>query len=520
MTNRHRYLLIVFVFAVLSAVVAAYSLRNRNVPLEQCSPIARVAKIRPDYCGTVIPPNIAPLNFLVQEDGIQYCVRIRSGQGKPIEVFSKNARIIIPQKRWHKLLDENKGEELYFDVFVKTEDNRWIQFETITNKIAQEPIDSFMVYRKIYPVHGSWSKMGIYQRNLHNFDELPILDNRYLGFECFNCHTFCNNQPGKMLIGIRSSDYGSGTLLAEDGMVSKVGTNFGYSSWHPSGRLAAYSINNVRQFFHTASGEVRDVVDLDSLLAYYMVDSKTVRTVPQLSRKDRLETYPAWSPDGRYLYFSSAAMLWSDREKVPPEHWDKVRYDLMRISYEVESDTWGQLETVLSSEDTGLSILEPRVSPDGRWLLFCMCEYGCFPVYQPSSDLHIMDLSTGRYERLACNSDQSESWHCWSSNSRWIVFSSKRDYGVFTRSYFSYIDGQGGASKAFLLPQKDPGFYDWCLKTYSVPELVTGPVRTAGEQLGRVVRSSRQIGVDMPITMATPEAGGLPSHDEPWQQRE
>ena len=323
-----------------------------------------------------------------------------------------------------------------------------------------------------------------------------------------------------MLIGIRSSDYGSGTLLAEDGMVNKVGTNFGYSSWHPSGRLAAYSINKVKQFFHTAEREVRDVVDLDSLLAYYLVDSKTVRTVPQLSRKDRLETYPAWSPDGRYLYFSSAAMLWSDREKVPPEHWDKVRYDLMRISYEVESDTWGQLETVLSSEDTGLSILEPRVSPDGRWLLFCMCEYGCFPVYQQSSDLYIMDLSTGRYERLACNSDRSESWHSFSSNSRWIAFSSKRDYGVFTRSYFSYIDGQGRAYKPVLLPQKDPGYYDWHLKTYSVPELVTGPVRTAGEQLGRVVRGSRQIDVDMPITMATPGAGGLPSHDEPWQQRE
>jgi hypothetical protein len=216
-------------------------------------------------------------------------------------------------------------------------------------------------------------------------------------------------------------------------------------------------------------------------------------------------------------------MLWSDRNTVPPERYDEVRYDLLRISYDIDSDQWGQLETVLSAQDTGLSILEPRISPDGRWLIFCMCDYGSFPVYHQSSDLYIMDLKaatqTGeyKYRRLDINSDQSETWHSWSSNSRWIAFSSKKGNYVFTRTYLSYVDEDGKVYKPVLLPQKDPFFYDSCLKTFSVPELVTGPVQATGEKLARAIRSARKIEVDMPITMATPKAGVAP---QPWQERE
>ena len=141
---------------------------------------------------------------------------------------------------------------------------------------------------------------------------------------------------------------------------------------------------------------------------------------------------------------------------MPPENYEKLKYDLRRISYDVATDQWGQAETVLSAEETGQSILLPRISPDGRFLVFCMCRYGCFPVYQPSSDLYLMDLATRQYRKLAINSEFSESWHSWSSNSRWIAFSSKRQGGLFTRTYLSYVDQAGTAHKPFVLPQQDP----------------------------------------------------------------
>ena len=320
-----------------------------------------------------------------------------------------------------------------------------------------------------------------------------------------------------MFIAIRSGTFGSSSILAKNGSVSKIGTKFGYTSWHPSGRLAVYSLNKVRQFFHAAGSEVRDVVDLDSALAYYSLDEKSVKTTPAFIEKNRLETYPTWSPDGRFLYFCSAPILWEDRDYVPPPRFREVKYDLMRVSYDIDSDKWGESETVLSAQQTGLSIMLPRISPDGRFLLFCMCDYGCFPVYQPSSDLYIMDLQVGEYRKLDINSEFSESWHSWSSNGRWIVFSSKRNGGLYTRSFFSYVDKDGDAYKPFIMPQKDPDIYDSFLKTYSVPELVTGPVTVSPEALTKAVRSPDKIAVEFPLTSATPKADSLEA-SEPWQQ--
>lgn len=515
---------IVIVAVVAFAMIACalvFMLREKTVTIDHANLIDQPARIYPDYSGTVIPPNIAPLNFSIREKGSYYCVRIYSEQSKAIEIFSKSSRITIPEDRWHALLESNRGEKLFFLVFTKAEDGKWNRFSPVINSIANEDIDRFLVYRKIYPAYSAWGRMGIYQRDLYNYDESVVLDNDYFEGGCLNCHSFCAKNPDKMLICIRSSKYTSSTVLVEEGRSYKVGTKFGYPSWHPSGRLATYSINQVNMFFHTAKTEVRDVIDLDSLLAYYLVDRETVKTAPDISRKDRLETYPTWSPDGRYLYFCSAPLSWTDRNIIPADY-NEIKYDLMRISYDIDKDQWGELETVLLSRDTGLSILLPRISPDGRWLLFCMSDYGCFPIYQRSSDLYVIDLrrarQTGQYvpRKLQANSDESESWHSFSTNSRWIAFSSKRDSGAFTRSYLCYLDEQGETCKPFVLPQKDPDHYSACLLTYSVPELINEPVRITGEKLGRVVRSSPDIICDMPVTTATPKVTGPDAQDKPW----
>jgi hypothetical protein len=255
------------------------------------------------------------------------------------------------------------------------------------------------------------------------------------------------------------------------------------------------------------------VVDLDSLIVYHDFETNETRTAPALSDKKRLETYPAWTPDGRYLYFCSAPRLWGPAETVPPQRYAEVRYDLMRIRYDIETDTWGTLETVLSAAETGRSILLPRISPDGRFLLFCMSAYGCFPVYQPTSDLFLMDLETGEYHRAALNSEYAESWHSWSSNSRWIVFSSKRQGGLFTRPFLSYVDPKGETHKPFVLPQRDPTFYRSCYDVYSVPELIVEPVTVDTEVLVQAITGPAQIAVNS-VTGATPKAGSADTYAE------
>jgi hypothetical protein len=499
-----------------SVVILAglYLMSTPAQPPEQCPEVAVAPKISPDYSDLVIPSNIAPLNFRILEPGQQYFARLHADAGRAVEVSSKTGRVRIPIRPWRALLAANRGGRVLLDIYIKDAQQGWRKFQSISNTVAQEEIDSYVVYRRMQPIYNWWKDIGIYQRRLADYEESAVLHGRSFEQGCPNCHSFVGNSPDTMSIALRSAAYGSSTLLARprpEGAlrfrsVSKIGAKWGYTAWHPSGTLAVYSLNEVRQFFHAGRLEVRDVTDIDSALVCYLVKDRKVICPAPLAEKERLETYPTWSPDGQYLYFCSAPVPWKDRNQVPPENYDKVKYDLRRVHYDIQTRQWGPAETVLSAAETGLSILLPRISPDGRFLLFCMCAYGCFPVYQPSSDLYLMDLATKKYERLTINSEYSESWHSWSSNSRWIAFSSKRQGGLFTRTYLSYVDADGRAHKAFVLPQQDPAYYDSLVETYSVPELIAGPVRVGRTALARAARADAASVVDIPLTMATPKA--------------
>ena len=492
--------------------------------LASCAPKAvesygetgRTPKISPDYGGTVIPPNIAPINFRILEEGRAYLVEIRSNRGQPIRVFSRTGHVRIRLRPWRALLAASKGGDIFFDIYVQDADRRWSRFRPLVNTVAPEEIDGTLVFRFMKPLYTWWKDIGIYQRDLTSYKTSVILHGRSFSGGCLNCHSFVGNDPDTMSIALRSVTYGSHTLLSRHGNVEKIGAKWGYTAWHPSGAVAVYSLNKVTQFFQAGGKEVRDVVDQDSALVCYRVESRKTTCPKELADKDRLETYPAWSPDGKYLYFCSAPVLWKDRNAVPPENYDKVRYDLRRIPYDVATDQWGQAETVLAASETGQSILLPKISPDGRFLLLCMCRYGCFPVYQPSSDLYLMDLATRQFRKLPINSELSESWHSWSSNSRWIAFSSKREGGPFTRTYFSYIDDAGLAHKPFVLPQQDPTYYESLVETYSVPELVKGPVTVSKSRLAWAARAKPAATPEIPITGATPKATPVP----PEQERE
>jgi len=489
-------------FAALAFAAALLAGSCRQSSPESAVAVPRQPNVTPDYVGVVVPPNIAPLNFTIREPGRRYYAKIYSVAGPAIEVVSRTGEIAIPQDRGKDLLTRNAGNELRVDVCVMTEDGIWNWYQTLVNTIARDQIDPYLVFRYMTPSSYFPKPMRICQRDIESFEERDLLDTRSFGNGCAHCHTFIGNHPDKILLGMRSLSLPSATLYGREGRVDKIPEKFGYTAWHPSGRIVAYSVNDVRQFFHSAQAEIHDVVDLDSAIFYYDFEAAKVKTTPAIADKKRLETYPAWTPDGKVLYFCSAPLLWEGTPTVPPARYREVQYDLMRIRYDVETDAWGSLETVLSAADTGRSVLLPRVSPDGRFLMFCMAEYGCFPVYQPTSDLYLMDLQTGTYRQASINSEYADAWHSWSSNSRWIVFSSKRDGGLFTRPFISHIDADGQMGKPFVLPQRSPSFYDSCYHVYSTPELVTGPVPVETKTLLQAIVGSSQIKIDS-ITGAT-----------------
>jgi hypothetical protein len=268
-------------------------------------------------------------------------------------------------------------------------------------------------------------------------------------------------------------------ILVISDQAARVEKTMGYLAWHPSGRLLAFSANKFSLFFHT-QGETQEAYDGNSDLGIYRVDSNTVVYPPSIAAPDRNETWPTWSPDGRFLYFGSAAPL-------PIGKFREIHYDLMRVSFDLQTGQWGRPELVIASADTGLSACQPKISPNGRFLLVTLCKDGSFPIHKPSSDLFVMDLTSRKLRRLEINSDQADTWHSWSNNSRWVVFSSKRIDGLLARPHFTYVDDDGVFHKPFVLPQEDPTFYAFCLNTFNVPEFIQGPVTVSERDLARTI---------------------------------
>jgi len=460
------------------------------------SEIGALPRIDPDYTDVVMPPNIAPLNFVIEEEGSEYHVEIHgSRRGKSIGIRTRKNTIQIGAGAWKEILAENAGGELFFDVYVKGESGEWGKFRSIVNRIAAEEIDRFVAYRLINPGYVLWWDMGIYQRDIESFSESTIFSNRPTDRNCMNCHSFCWNDPQRMLFHMRDG-YG-GTMLSADGEIRKVDTSTRYTmsagvypAWHPDGGHIAFSVNKISQSFHNAPGKSIHVWDRASDLIVYNIERNTVTTSPKVSTR-HLENLPAWSPDGHYLYFCRGP------EGQEGMRYSEYRYDLARISCDVEENRWGEVEVVIPAAALGKSVSFPRISPNGAHLLFCGSDYGYFSIHFASSDLYMLDLGSGQSRELNVNSEHSDSYHSWSSNSRWFVFASKRRDGLCSRLYFSYVDSLGTAHKPVLLPQEDPTFYDSFIRNYNVPELITDAVQIDHWELTRVARAApRKVAFD------------------------
>ncbi len=448
----------------------------------------------PDYEGVTIPANIAPLNFRVA-GGPEKVVTMISGEKGSVKVVSSDDRVLIPARQWQRFLADNTGESLQFEVTALI-DGRWIAYRPFRVSIAVEPIDGYLVYRNLMPGFQNWNRMGIYQRNLSSFNVGTVIDSRLLAGTCMNCHSFAGNNPDNMVLHLRES-YG-GTILHRNGVTEKINARAGkmfaaaaFPSWHPSGKYIAFSVNRVNQIFHATGTRRATALDLKSDIVLYDTGSHEMKIPDQLSRSDRFETFPCFSPDGKRLYFCSA-----DSVRMPAG-FDTVRYSLCSVPFDTEKGEFGaETDTLVSSAATGKSCSIPRVSPDGNFLMFTVSDYGAFPSYNPESDIWIMDLrSRNRFTADSLNSPDADSWHSWSSNSRWVVVSSRRMDGLYSNLYIAYIDNNGIARKPFLLPQKDPGFHSSFLYSFNVPEFAVKPVQVKPYQIARNARRTPSVPV-------------------------
>lgn len=438
--------------------------------------------IFPDYAGVVIPPNIAPLNFALKDMDTD-ARAVFSFEGQQFEVKGKKGSFVIPASKWKKLLESAAGNSIRVTVQAK-QGNEWVAYAPFPIQVAREKVDSYLAYRLIDPGYELWNKMGIYQRNLENYTQSAIIENKMSGNNCVNCHSFCMQNPDKMLFHMRETF--PGTILVDDGKIEKLNTktketmsSLVYPSWHPSGKYVAFSVNATKQAFHLNDKNRVEVYDEASDVVVYDVQKHEIVTTSKIFSKDAYETFPTFSPDGKTLYFCTA------EARPIPQEYSEIKYNLCSVSFDPETRAFGsQVDTLYNAKSGGMSASFPRVSPDGRYLLYTLSGYGNFSIWHKDADLYLADLSTGASRPLTeVNSDDVDSYHSWSSNSRWFVFSSRRIDGLYTRPYIAYVGEDGKIGKPFLLPQKETDFYHSFMKSFNIPEFITGKVKVQGRAL-------------------------------------
>ena len=454
--------------------------------------------IRPDYTEVTMPANICPPNFAVLQGTREVVARLTAPGGISY-TYGEDGKIIIDEEEWAELRNAAKGNGIAVEIFAKSSDE-WVRFKPFNIYIAEEEIDPYISYRNIQPSYVAFEKIAIRQRNLTNYEESDIYNNMPLTNEktgqCINCHSYQNYKTSRMLFHMRQG-YG-GTMIVDEGNIKKVDLKTDstisagvYPSWHPQINVIAFSTNKTGQSFHTKDIRKIEVQDTQSDLILYDPETDEVSIIENDSNE--LEVFPCWSADGNTLYYCSAHFEYKNdtlaKETEMIQRYKEVHYNLYAKSFDQKTRTFGSSVRIFDADSLGLSATLPRVSPDGRYLVFSLAEFGCFHVWHPDADIQLMDLKTKEIRPLTeLNSSQSESYPSFSSNGRWIMTASRRDDGNYTRPYISYFDKNGKCHKAFEVPQRDPNFYTFFLRSYNRPEFMVEPVKVSVQEFVNVAR--------------------------------
>ena len=473
-----------------------------GAPPENAQFLDAPPQLYPDYVDVVVPANIAPLNFDVCEDGEDVATYVWASEdgkavGKPLFSFS-GSEVRFPLSRWKKVLRDNAGKTLLVSVYATREGKR-LRFKDAKIVVSPDKIDPYVSYRLVGPGYERFSDLALWTRNIENFRERAIFRARLVNERtCVNCHTFQDRRTENFFFHTRLVQGGS--VFVEDGAktskrdLKAEGLDGGcsYAAWRPNSKHVAFTVNDTRQLFHLKSLDRIDVLDTFSDLYLYDV-ARNILTPVTPPGDDQLETYPNWSQDGAYLYYSSAKNpgFTTSRNDVESRRMEtselrtKFKYDVMRVAFDEKTGRFGKPELVYDASGQGKSALFPRVSPDGKTLLFTLTDHGCFPIWYRDSDLWSLNLETGEARSLdEINSpEEPDSYHSWDSSGRWIVFSSRRDDGSYTRLYFSHFNDDQTFSRPVMLPQKAPVKTLETLRSYNIPEFTVEPVRVSQRRL-------------------------------------
>ena len=450
------------------------------------------------YDQTLYPPDIAPPTFSWEDrySGARYWeLTIEFPDGKnPLTEYTTVTDWTPSAEQWENI--KSRTVDSQAKVTIKGLKNRNAGLLSFNNTLSRrelmfatssDPVNAPIFYRDVpLPFDFAREKMELIQWRLGDISksetppvvlsDLPV---------CANCHTF--TQDGSTLAMDLDSGGDKGAFVVtnvdkqmylnqEDTITwldykrEDKQTTFGLlAQISPDGRYVAAAVKD-RVIFLTRQDIMFSQLffPVKGIIAVYDRQTGEMYALPGADDPEYVQANPSWSPDGKYLLFArhpiteyvkthqsdnpilsvteSAIVLGGTEYLENSEGGEKFMFNLYRVPF--NGGKGGEPEPIPGASHNGMSNYFPRFSPDGKWMVFCKAR--SFMLLQPDSKLYIMPTDFSAEPRELINTSRMNSWHSWSPNSKWMVFSSKL-HGAYTDLYLKHIDANGNDTPPVLL---------------------------------------------------------------------
>ncbi len=434
--------------------------------------------------GTLFPPEIVAPTF-VWKDGsrnasLWFVVVDLTGEGEVVRASTQLPRWRPSEDEWARIKQASvhADAEIFIAGVNREEPANIVSAARVRIRTSTDEVKDSLFYREVPlpflsavrdPSRIRWRFGSISSQSAPPIvlENLPV---------CGNCHSFSANGGVLGLDVDYGNDKGAYTVMPVGKEMVMNDSNiitwadyrrdddeltFGLlSQVSPDGRYVISTVKDRSVFVATPEIEFSQLFfPVKGILVVYDRETKSFRALPGADDPEYVQSNPSWSPDGKYIVFarSKAYKVSStvdknsvllDETDVPEFVTEKkpFRYDLYRIPF--NDGNGGVAQPLEGAANNGMSNYFAKYSPDGKWIVFCKAN--SYMLLQPDSELYIIPAEGGEARRLTYNTSRMNSWHSWSSNSRWLVFSSKVNR-PYTQLLLTHIDDNGNDSPPVLL---------------------------------------------------------------------
>ncbi|MEO1573534.1 MAG: tetratricopeptide repeat protein [Pseudomonadota bacterium] len=450
---------------------------------------------------SLFPPDIAPPAFTWRDetgDVARWQVLLEFADGQPrLQFEAPDTRWSPDPATWSEIKTRSTAAPVNVAVVGLTASDKVASAATVRIQTSTDPVSDAIFYREVPlpfiaavqdPSRIQWRFGGVdaIEQPPVVLEDLPV---------CGNCHSFSANGDTLGLDVDYGNDKGGYAILpVSEQMVlndEKIITwsdyqrddgegTFGLlSQVSPNGRYIISTVKDRAVFVATPGIEFSQLFfPIKGILVVYDTQTGQYAPLPGADDPEYVQSNPSWSPDGKYVVFARAKAYQNDAvanatsvlldEKDVPEFIEDgqpYKYDLYRVPF--NDGRGGTAEPIRGASHNGKSNFFAKYSPDGKWIVFTQAEN--YMLLMPDSELYIVAAEGGEARRLRANTPRMNSWHSFSSNGRWLVFSSKANT-PYTQLFLTHIDEDGNSTPAVVLDR-----FTNSERAANIPEFVAQP---------------------------------------------